>query len=421
MNLSGMIASVGGSPEPVRKALGDGRPPYVLFVVSCASRSQVEDKILPSLGYVPQYGYSEVSDHQDIGICYQEIRTDIERWLSERKIDSGEVYVDITGGTKAMSAALMLAAVERFKNFTYVGGSSRDSNNIGTVLTGSEYLVRCQNPWITYAVRELERANSLLEGFYADSATAILEDAAGKCDESQRARLEAFSGLVKALGMIDRFDFKGACNEFRRWRQKLELSLDYPLYQKLVSLHEHWKSVADQVKHNDQTAGRETLLELVANAERRAKQSRYDDAVGRLYRAVELRGQQLVKGAFGAELGNISIERLPSGSREDVIEKLGPPDNSPYKLGVENLFWILRFCEDETLREKARVYNCLKDHLQKRNSSLLAHGLLSVKRDSFESFWRSAMSALDLCDSDIPRWPQLELRLPLERAPAAPM
>ena len=405
MSLRGMIASVGGSPDPVRKALDDGRPPYALFVVSSASRSQVEDEILPGLGYVPQYGYSEISDHQDIGICYQKIRTDIERWLNERRLGTEDVYVDITGGTKAMSAALMLAAVERFKNFTYVGGSSRDSNNLGTVLTGSEHVVRCQNPWITYAVRELERANGLLEGFYADSAAAILEDAARKCDESQRARLEAFAGLAKALGLADRFDFKGAHNEFRRWRQKLELALDYPLYQSLTFLHEHWKTVGDQVKHNDQTAGRETLLELIANAERRAKQSRYDDAVGRLYRAVELRGQQLVRQAFGAELGKVSMECFPA-SREDVIEKLGQPDDGLYKLGVQNLFQILEFSEDETLRDQAHIYDCLINHLQKRNNSLLAHGLLSVKKESFESFWESVISALELCDSDIPRWPQ---------------
>ena len=412
MSLRGMVASVGGSPEPVRKAL-EGRPDYVLFVVSGGSRPQVENEILPGLDYVPQCGYSEVSDHQDIGICYQKIRADIERWLSERKLAPEEIYVDITGGTKAMSAALMLAAVEHFTNFTYVGGSSRDSNNLGTVLTGSEHIIRCQNPWMTYAVRELERANGLLEGFYADSAAAILEDAARKCDESQRARLKAFAGLAKALGLADRFDFKGAHSEFHRWHQKLELCLEYPHYRRLASLNEHWKAVGDQVKHNDQTAGRETLLELVANADRRAKQSRYDDAVGRLYRAAELRGQQLVKQAFGAELGKVSIECFPAAIREDVIEKVGQPNDGSYKLGVQNLFQILEFSEDEALSEQAHIYDCLKDHLQKRNNSLLAHGSLPVKKESFESFWESSLSVLGVCDSDIPRWPKLELKLPL--------
>ena len=293
-----------------------------------------------------------------------------------------------------------------------MGGSSRDSNNLGTVITGSENVVKRQNPWVTYSVREFERANWLLASFYADSAAEILEAAARKCDESQRARLEAFAGLAKALGLSDRFDFKGAYSELARWRHKLELLLDYPLYQRLVSLHGHWKAVKDQVAQNNMTAGRETLLELLANADRRAKQSRYDDAVGRLYRAVELRGQQLVKRAFGAELGKVSTECFPAVRREDVIEKLGQPDDGPYKLGVQRLFQVLEFSEDESLREQAQIYDRLKNHLQKRNNSLLAHGLQSIKKESFESFWKSALSTLGICDSDIRRWPRLELKLP---------
>ncbi len=412
MNLRGMIASVGGASDPVRKALDEGRPSYVLFVVSSASKSQVEEKILPGLDYVPQYGYSEISDYQDIGICYQEIRTDIARWLGERGLCPDEVYVDITGGTKAMSAALMLATVERFKNFTYIGGYSRDANDLGTVIPGSEHVIRRQNPWITYAVRELERANELLKDFYAASATEILENASQKCGDSQRAYLESFAGLAKAFEMADRFDFEGGHREFRRWHQKLELALDYRLYQRLIALHKHWEIVKDQVKNNDRTAGRETLLELLANAQRRAKQARYDDAVGRLYRAVELYGQQLVQQAFGANLGKISIEDLPTDAHEEVMEELGQPSDKPYKLGVQNLFWILKFSENCILCEKSQIYDGIKNHLQRRNNSLLAHGLQPVKEEIYTSFWGKILLALNIDDSEIPRWPEVIFKLP---------
>ena len=350
-DLRGMIASVGGSPEPVRNALDNIRPSLALFVVSEASRIEVEDKVLRGMDDVPQYRYLEISDHEDIGTCYQEIRKGIRSWISDTKLDPEEIYVDITGGTKVMSAVLLLAAVEQFKNFTYIGGSNRDSNNLGAVVTGSERVCRYQNPWTKYAVRELERANGLLEGFYADSATAILEDAAQKCDETIRTRLKAFAGLVKALGMADRFEFKEACNEFSRWRVHLELLLDYPIYKEFLILHKHWKDVRDQVKRSDQTAGLQTFLELIANADRRAKQERYDDAVGRLYRAIELRGQQLVKQSFGAELGKVPIECLPTDNWEDVFGNCKPPDNGFYKLGVRDLFQILKFCEDKAVGE----------------------------------------------------------------------
>ncbi len=415
MSLRGMIVSVGRSPEPVRKTLDEGRPPYVLFVVSSGSKPDVEKEVLPALtDYDPQRNYLEISDHEDIGTCYWQIRADIERWLHEREIKPEEVYVDITGGTKAMSAALALAAMERFTHFTYVGGLRCGSENRGTVVTGSERVVRSQNPWNAYAVREMERANWLLSEFHADAAAEILKEAAEKCDPSpQKARLHAFAGLCKALGLADRFDFDEAYKQYRRQREKLEFSLDYDYvcYEKLEASHKHWQAVREQVKDNDRTAGRETLLELLANADRRAKQSRFDDAVGRLYRAVELRGQQLVKQAFGAELGKLSIEQFPADRRENIVAKLGVSEDGRYKLGVKNLFEALEFSEDESLRRQARTYDSLKNDLQKRNNSLLAHGLRCVTEEDFRSFWESALSALGLDESDIPRWPHLELKL----------
>ena len=416
MSPRGMIVSVGRSLEPVRKTLDEGRPPYVLFVVSSGSKPHVEKEILPALpSYAPQRNYLEISDHEDIGTCYWEIRADVERWLHERELKPEEVYVDITGGTKAMSAALALAGVERFRNFTYVGGCRRNSGNLGTVVTGSERVIERQNPWNAYAVREMERANWLLSEFHADSAAEILEAAAEKCDpSSQKARLMVFVGLSKALGASDKFDFLTADKQFSPLREKLKLSLDYDYagYEKLEALHEQWQTIREQVKDNNRTAGRETLLELLANADRRAKQSRFDDAVGRLYRAVELRGQQLVKQAFGAELGKISIEQFPADRRENVIAEFGAAENDNYGLGVKKLFQALEFSEVESLREKAHIYGSLKNDLQKRNNSLLAHGLRRVTQRDFKSFWSSALQALGLHESDIPHWPHLELKLP---------
>ncbi len=415
MSLRGMIVSVGGSPGPVRKALDQGRPSNVLFVVSSGSKPLVEEKVLPALpSYAPQRSYLEVSDHENIGTCYWEIRTEIDRWLHEREIKPEDVYVDITGGTKAMSAALALAGVERFSRFTYVGGSRRDSENLGTVVTGSERVVECQNPWNAYAVREMERANWFLREFHADAAAEILEAAADKCDpSSQKTRLMVFARLSKSLGTSDRFDFINADKQFIPLRENLKLALDYDYacYEKLEALHRQWQAVSAQVKNNNRTAGRDTLLELLANADRRAKQSRFDDAVGRLYRAVELYGQQLVKQAFGAELGKIAIEQFPNDRRENVISKLGEPKNGHYKLGAHKLFEALKFSKEAALREQSHTYDLLKNDLQKRNNSLLAHGLRRVTEEDFRSFWSSALQALEIHESDIPRWPCLKLRL----------
>jgi hypothetical protein len=51
-------------------------------------------------------------------------------------------------------------------------------------------------------------------------------------------------------------------------------------------------------------------LELLANARRRRRQARYDDAVARLCRAVELFAQNRLYAAFGAKSSRLSLDSL---------------------------------------------------------------------------------------------------------------
>ena len=417
MTVKAMIVTVGGSPEPIVFSLNGEKPEMILFVVSENSRSQVEEQIVPKLERIPQYEYLQVSNHEDIEVCYSEMRAGIDRWLRDRQLDYDDVRVDYTGGTKPMAAALTLASVEWFGDFKYIASYSRTKEGLGTGVSGFEYHARNSNPWNSLAVRELERANWLLRDFHADAAAEVLWAAAEKCDDAHKLKLNSYASLSAAFGHADRFRFdvgKGrdaAIPMFNACRSVLE-SFDYRLFQKVDSHVRRWAVINRELKANGRTPGRETLLELLANAERRAKQKRYDDAIGRLYRSVELYGQQLVKQAFGAELGRPALDDFPSNNRHEVISKFGKPDDDGrYKFGVQNLFSVLEFSDDLELREHARIYCSLKAHLSRRNSSLLAHGLQPVNKDSFDEFWAATLKALQIDEAEIPRWPTLDLRL----------
>ena len=412
MPLKALIASVGGSPQPVIKAIEWRKPDFILFAVSEGSRAQVEDAVLPALDYVPQNESVTISDHQDIGACYLEIRDAAEAWLERRGIADDEVYVDNTGGTKAMSSALLLATVDRFSAFTYVGGGVRSAEGLGVVVDGAEKVITARNPWNQYAARDLERANWLLSQFHADAAARILHAAAGRCDAEFKNRLLGFAALAEAMGEADRFRFGAAFKTFNRRRRELEFTLGYSAFTAVSALADAWNKLDRRTKADDRTPGRETLLELLANAERRASQSRYDDAAGRLYRAVELRGQQLARQAFGAELGRPRLTDFPANSRADAQALLGEPDeDGRYKLGVQKLYAALALSEDPALRERGASYERLRVHLTVRNSSLLAHGLQPVTEKAFAGFWRDALDVMDVQESEIPRWPPLNLTL----------
>lgn len=408
-----MILSVGGSRPPIVAALKEALPRFVLFVVSEASKDQVSGILSSFPDYTPQWENLTVSDHQDLGRCYREIRPGIADWMARRELVAENVVVDITGGTKPMSAALTLAAMEWLSSFRYVGGSERDADGLGIVVTGSERIVACRNPWNDYAVRETERASALLRENYADSAAGILKEAAARCDAPVRTRIAPVGRLVAALAQADRFDFSAAIKLYgaRDCRPAVEVILGYSVFCETEALFSHWCSVRDQTKSSGKTPGHETILELIANSDRRAAQGRYDDATGRLYRAVELFAQGLVKAHFNADLGNLSIESVPKRHRDDFRREFGSTADGVYRLGVETLFRSLRYSAREALAAHADAYDRLQQHLQVRNSSLLAHGAIPVDGSKFYRFRATLTEELGVRDEEIPRWPDLSQAL----------
>ena len=404
---AGLIATVGGTGEPVLKTLNDNYPQYVLFIVSEGSISTVEKEVLPGMGYAPAWDYLVISDPNNMGTIYQELRDGrVEQWLKDNELDVADVYLDITGGTKAMTAALALAGVENFHFFSYVGGTERNKENLGTVVSGSEYLVSTPNPWDTYAVRDLELASKMLAGCNADSASSILDAASHKCSPDLSRQLTRFASMARMLGSIDRFNFRDV-PQYVNGQNFRELTTRFP---GLVDLGNHWKAVSDDLAREDQTPGRPTLLELLANAQRRASQHRYDDAVGRIYRAVELYAQQLVKQAFGVELGRVTRESIPPRSRDSFDAQFGRSfrDRS-YNLGLANMYQCLDFSENPRLRAKTAVHASLRDRLENRHKSLLAHGVRPVDHQIYQTLMGAALAQLEITQDEIPRWPDFEL------------
>ena len=454
--MRGMIATVGGSPEPIVKAAEVGRPSHILFIVSEKSWSEVDEKILPMLrdrlpGYAPQHQRFSLTDEFDLGICYKEISEAIKDWLRRERLNPEEVVVDNTGGTKPMSASLTLAAVEDFNTFTYVGGEKRTKGGLGVVVSGTERVEEFQNPWDTYAVRELRRASWLIGSYYSDAAADLLSDAARKCGPDQKAKLEAYAGVARALALADHFDFNalhpdrnesntsgnsGRRRRGRRGRRALQLSdlsslttiqrenkfpyeisfeylqyFNYSLYERLTPIQSHWKAVWNQVKDKSKTPCRETMLEHIANAERRARQSRYDDAVARLYRAVELFAQILLKQAFGAENGRIRIRDIPKNRQDEAEDILKGTTlwQGRYQAGLAKIWRLLELSNQAEFSMKSGIGDALRDYTRIRNQS--THSARPVNQDEYENFWNAALSALEVNESEIPRWPTINFTL----------
>lgn len=384
------LVSVGGSPAPVLHVLRQHSPAHVWYFCSADSRAKA-DEIQSLLAWHPQARFIEVKCFEELGPCYRELRSKIPEILAETKVAPAEVLVDYTGGTKTMSAALVLAASEVFHQFSYVGGEQREKEGLGVTVDGKERVLYQSNPWTELAVREIERACDLWAGRQFEAAADVLRKIAPRV--AHRLRFEAIADLAEAMAARHRLDFRSALQKLTMLRGRP------PEPGKIALLNDGLKddNLARFVSSSYElcaacskdTASETFLRELLDNTFRTAAQGRYEDASARLYRAMEMRGQiWLTEATEGAFLNG----KLKTGSA--LPEPLAalpfckPDECGEVNLSLERIYITLhQLGDDRASRVAADIKlsgkSLWRQATEKRNTSILAHGVQAIGKDGF--------------------------------------
>ena len=125
------------------------------------------------------------------------------------------------------------------------------------------------------------------------------------------------------------------------------------------------------------------LADLLANAQRRAETGRYDDALARLYRAVELAAEADIRARHGVVLKDPkTFGKLSSELQAEAKTARGLKEVLDLAYRID-----LYFGKQGTLSQQlAGEYGtALKPLLQRRHESILAHGLTPVGPEAYEA------------------------------------
>lgn len=385
-SVAAAIVSVGGSPAPVLFILREKRPAHVWYFCSAGSRENA-DAIQQQLDWNPQSRFIEVVRFEELGPCYKELRRTIPEILAETRIRPEDVLVDYTGGTKTMSAALVLAAAEMFQQFSYVGGEQREKGGLGVTVDGRERLLYQDNPWGELAVREVERACDLWRGCQYEDAARILREVAGRVPK--KIRFETIADLAGAMAARHRLDFRDATRGLGNVIGKLAALFDGRGTDSPVT----WVEESIRLCHecSKDSVSDMFMKELLDNTLRTAGQGRYEDAAARLYRAMEMQAQIWLAQTTDNLFVNGRIKAGSHGMLPEVLKGspyCQPDERGEIRLSMERSFHVLALLDHE--RAKVIVGDLVLMHksrwrtaTEKRNSSILAHGVAAIREEGF--------------------------------------
>ncbi len=302
--------------------------------------------------------------------------------LVERGVRPERIVADFTRGTKAMSAALVLAAVRRgVPLLRYVYGE-RDPR--GTVVAETELVGEIRTDLAT-ARRRLDLVAGLMRHGDFGAAISVLSDSEGPFGapwpSSLRDEAAALRGVARVYAAWDRLDYGGAL----RAMDGLGTAHDgLPAeFRPTDGVRDWLKSLAAAPERSDKKAWatwlRALACDLLANAERRLRDRHFEDALLRAYRILELIGQFRLFDK-GYDSGSIPPDDSVVAKFRGELEKGRSQDfgrdpktgnlTAPRELAAR----LLKRLEDPLAPELLQFDHRHAAKTHRRNRSVLIHG-----------------------------------------------
>lgn len=411
-----LICTVGGSPEPIVAALKQWRPVRVRFVHTPQTKDEVASKIVPMACAegvdldAGRYDLFELPEGQDLASCLDHLRQltpVVAEWAARG--ESFQVVVDFTGGTKCMSAAIGIQASRWPSVFSYVGGNERTKDGVGVVVSGAENIVHQANPWDALGYQAVEEFVVLFDQHAYLAAANVAAATMRRVSRPDRKReLSSLEQLAKALDAWDRFDHttsKNLLESVNKSANDLRAALGPTRGDRVLA------GAAQLVTHlgqlgQAQPPSRHHVLDLLANAKRRKDEGRFDDAVARLYRALEAIAQVALKEGHGVEsTEKVPLERVPESLRTTWTARA---NEGVVALGLQDDYALLAALGDPVGQKfQGAGLSGTKSPLVARNRSILAHGFERVSAVVFDKLWDPALSLAGVDAATLPSFPTL--------------
>jgi CRISPR-associated protein (TIGR02710 family) len=410
-----MLISVGGAETPVILSIKNHLPEKIIFFVSKGSRTQVSEKIMPAifadLGKMLDHEFVVTPDEHDIGESTGVLLSEVPKAM--RKLGRDAVWADIvdyTGGTKAMSAAVVWASSKFPCLFNYVGGTERSKNGLGIVVDGAEKHVTLQNPWDRLAYFEINDALKMFDcGQYANSAELFAKIAEKVTDERAKREFSVLQGIVEGYSQWDMFNHEKALSLFSKNLPRLKDIAETESFY-LPKMKDFTERTDFNFKFlQDLKAGGKLswflIHDLLVNALRRSDlEKKYEDATARTYAAIEKIAKLQLHMKHQLNNAKCRPEQIPDKLRAEYAAKYS--DSAGFlKFGSIASYELLLHLGDIYGQRFAELVN-VREHMTERNNSILGHGICVIDREKFTLLFNDAMKILKIEISDLPVFPK---------------
>lgn len=317
---------------------------------------------------------------------------------------NGSFLVDSSGGVKVMGLSLASAAFWHRVPVVYQLGEEVK----GIIKPFSAKLITLDNPFVHFGSTELRSIQNLFRSGDYDAADALCDNMReGIRDLPTLGKLDILQEFIRVYSNWDSFahsrleddPIRKTAGMLRTVQDKmarfgLNFADDSEISDNIRFLAEIETSwTGGQRSIND----RFRLVDIYASSQRRARAGKYDDAIARLYRCLEMSASICLYRDCGIDnLRNPNLhffEKILGDPKKvnDAFEKKATyPLPTGRSLGLRDQMTLLDLSNQPLHRRVAGNYGRMHDDklLEMRNRSILAHGTVPISEDEYQEFDR---------------------------------
>ena len=418
-----LIVSVGTSYEPIALNISLLAPEKVLFLYTKKSMATLDKVVEHCALKATRYEKSLVNEIDPVDI-YREVKEIYLKWGKPDKM-----YIDFTGGTKAMSAACALAGAMVDMQMVYVASDDylvdfRKPN------PGSEKLIFIENPIAIFGDLEYEKAIELFTDYNFNGAVEILKFLKDSIPNPfSRQELNFSYLLAETYRYWDMLDFEDAarvmgtlCSQLKRDARNYPHNILVRQY-KIVSAQKDYlidlskiSGLIGQRKQPEILNTKQIIIPLMftmkMNAWTREQQGKYDMATLLTYRLLEMMEQRRLA-KYGLFVSDMRYDQIkPSEKLKSEVEGISSSgmaewlrkevsaikkgmfgkvsDYLPNPVSLLDGFIILSALHDPIVysasKNRMNILKKMRSMVFLRNNSIFAHGLGPVAYGEYEQF-----------------------------------
>jgi len=409
-----LVIALTDDPSAAVYSINRLRPDSLCFVLPESARPLVESAVQPKIEQMPRrWDWVTLSDAEQFPSCYQTVARSLPSLLKTWEIQPGELVVDLTGATAAMSGSLAL--VTRPFTSRVVSLVRAEVGREGDVISidGRAFMWVQINPWDEAATVSRQEACEFFNRGAFVAAASIFRLIETSVSGGHKPLYHACVDLAEGYGLWERFHYRQAWDKLKTSVKALEMASLWGGPPGLKGLLPAIKANAGFLEKLvlDPAEVRELMaLDLLAHARRRLDVDRDPGrAMIALVRALEAFAQRQLFKQHKIKTWDVQPEQLPQALQETCRTCYLDDMDGKYKLPLQGQFRALAGLGDQLGQAFLRDWPTMKPLLDAANHAVLGHGFEPVKTERVEQLYAVVIKLSGVSDTSLPKFPHIGL------------